>query len=48
MDRRLRTIVDPDETDRRARKAQAELIAKHGGPANALNVGAPGATPAPV
>ena len=48
MDRQLREIVDPEETDRRARKAQAELIEKHGGPAKAVDIGAPGATPAPV
>ena len=48
LDQRLRTIVDPDATDARARAAQAALIARHGGPEAALNVGAPGATPAPV
>jgi choline-sulfatase len=31
MDAALRTIVDPDETDRRARAAQAEKIEQHGG-----------------
>jgi choline-sulfatase len=48
MERRLRAIVDPEATDRRAKAAQAALIARHGGPEKALNVGAPGATPAPV
>lgn len=48
MERRLADIVDPVATDRRARAAQAALIAAHGGPDKALYVGAPGATPAPV
>ena len=48
MEQRLRAIVDPDTIDRRARAAQAALIARHGGPAKAIDVGAPGATPAPV
>jgi choline-sulfatase len=48
MDRKLRAIADPEATDKRAKDAQAALIAKHGGPEKAINVGAPGATPAPV
>ena len=48
LDQMLRTIVDPEATDAKARAAQAALIARHGGPENALNVGAPGATPAPL
>ncbi len=48
MERKLRGIVDPDATDARARAAQTALIARHGGPETARNVGAPGATPAPV
>ena len=45
---RLRAILDPEATDARAKAAQAALIERHGGPDNARNVGAPGATPAPV
>ena len=45
---RLRGILDPEATDARAKADQAALIARFGGPENALNVGAPGATPAPI
>ncbi len=48
MNVRLRTICDPEATDARAKADQAALIARWGGPEKAANVGAPGATPAPV
>ncbi len=44
----LHAMLDPQETDRRAKAAQAALIARFGGPENSANIGAPGATPAPV
>ncbi|MBN9263127.1 MAG: sulfatase-like hydrolase/transferase, partial [Hyphomicrobium sp.] len=44
----LRTLVDPEATDARAKADQAALIARFGGPEKAMNIGAPGATPAPV
>jgi choline-sulfatase len=44
----LRAILDPEATDVRAKADQAALIERFGGPAKAYNVGAPGATPAPV
>lgn len=44
----LRSILDPEATDARAKADQAQLIARFGGPQRAINVGAPGATPAPV
>jgi choline-sulfatase len=45
---RLRGMLDPEATDARAKADQAALIARFGGPEKALNVGAPGATPAPI
>jgi len=45
---RLRRMLDPEATDARAKADQAALIARFGGPEKALNVGAPGATPAPI
>jgi choline-sulfatase len=44
----LRAIVDPEAIDARAKADQAALIQRFGGPTNAINVGAPGATPAPI
>ena len=44
----LRDLLDPDATEAKAKAAQAALIARWGGPALAKDVGAPGATPAPV
>jgi choline-sulfatase len=43
----LRSICDPDETDRLAKADQAALIAHHGGRDAARAIGAPGATPPP-
>ena len=48
FEKRLRAMLDPEATDAKAKAAQAALIARHGGPAKAANIGAPGATPAPV
>jgi choline-sulfatase len=48
MDARLRAMIDPETTDLRAKSDQAALIARYGGPAKAMNVGAPSATPAPL
>jgi choline-sulfatase len=48
FDKQLRAMLDPEATDARAKADQAALIARFGGPEKARNVGAPGATPAPV
>src|SRR5205814_2108862 len=45
---RLRSILDPEAIDMRAKADQAALIARFGGREKACNVGAPGATPAPI
>ncbi|MGY8524541.1 sulfatase-like hydrolase/transferase [Paracidovorax citrulli] len=44
---RLRTIVDPEATDRLAKSDQRELIERFGGREAALSTGTPGATPVP-
>ncbi|HWV80129.1 MAG TPA: sulfatase-like hydrolase/transferase [Hyphomicrobiaceae bacterium] len=44
----LRALIEPEAVDALAKTAQAALIAHYGGPEKAMNVGAPGATPAPV
>jgi choline-sulfatase len=44
----LRAMLDPEATDARAKADQATLIARFGGRESACNVGAPGATPAPI
>jgi choline-sulfatase len=44
----LRELLDPEATDALAKADQAALIARFGGPEKARNVGAPGATPAPI
>ena len=48
LDHQLRQLLDPEATDARAKADQAALIERFGGPAKALHIGAPGATPAPV
>ena len=48
MEAQLRRLLDPEGTDARAKADQAALINRFGGPAKAINVGAPGATPAPI
>ena len=48
FEKRLRAMLDPEEIDARAKADQAALIARHGGRDKAMNIGAPGATPAPV
>ena len=48
LDDQLRGMLDPEATDARAKADQAALIERYGGPAKALHIGAPGATPAPV
>ena len=50
MERELRTICDPDETDRQAKHDQAALIERHGGPQAAFDLGraVAGGTPAPI
>jgi choline-sulfatase len=45
--RRLLEILDPDEVDARAKRRQAELLARHGGREVALARGDLGFTPAP-
>jgi choline-sulfatase len=40
-------MLDPDEVDRRAKKRQAELLARYGGREAALARGDLGFTPAP-
>jgi choline-sulfatase len=48
FEERLRAMLDPEATDARAKADQAALIERFGGPEKACNVGAPGATPAPI
>lgn len=48
LEAQLRELLDPEATDARAKADQAALIARFGGPEKAMNIGAPGATPAPV
>ena len=48
LETELREMLDPEATDARAKADQAALIERYGGPAKALHIGAPGATPAPV
>ena len=48
LEAQLRQMLDPEATDARAKADQAALIERFGGPAKAMNIGAPGATPAPV
>ena len=48
FENKLRSMLDPEAIDARAKADQAVLIARHGGPEKAIYVGAPGATPAPV
>jgi choline-sulfatase len=43
----LRTRLDPDAVDRRAKADQAALVERHGGREAAKLVGVPGATPVP-
>ena len=45
---RLRAVLDPDATDARAKRRQAELLAQYGGRDKALARGDLGFTPAPV
>lgn len=47
LDVALRSIVDPEETDRRAKQDQKALLARHGGREAVLRRGTFGATPAP-
>jgi len=48
FDALLRTRLDPEGVDRRAKADQAALVASFGGPEAALSVGTLGASPAPV
>ncbi len=50
MEHRMRTLCDPDEVDRHAKRDQAALIDRHGGPQAAFDLGraVAGGTPAPV
>jgi choline-sulfatase len=48
FEKQLRGMIDPEAIDIRAKADQAALIARFGGPEKAINIGAPGATPAPV
>ncbi len=48
LDAELHAMLDPEATDALAKADQAALIARFGGPEKARNVGAPGATPAPI
>lgn len=47
FERLLRTMLDPEATDRRAKADQAALVARHGGREAALRLGPQGATPVP-
>lgn len=44
----LCSMLDPEAVDRQARRAQAALVERFGGPAVAAAMGTPGATPAPM
>ena len=46
-ERRLRAVLDPEATDARAKRRQAELLAQYGGRDKALARGDLGFTPAP-
>jgi choline-sulfatase len=48
LEGQLRQRLNPDEVDARAKADQAALIERFGGRDVAINIGAPGATPAPV
>lgn len=48
MEAQLRAMLDPDAVDAEAKAAQAALVARFGGPQVAANIGAAGATPAPL
>jgi choline-sulfatase len=48
LEAQLRAMLDPEAIDARAKADQAALIERFGGPEKACNVGAPGATPAPI
>jgi choline-sulfatase len=48
FENKLRSQINPETIDAKAKADQAALIARFGGPEKAINVGAPGATPAPV
>lgn len=45
---KLRTILDPIQTDREAKKDQAKLVESFGGREKALKTGTPAATPVPT
>jgi choline-sulfatase len=45
---KLNALIDPAAIDAQAKADQAALIARHGGPERAKDIGAPGATPAPT
>ena len=45
FDAALRTMLDPEAVDRRAKDDQNALVARHGGPEAALKQGYPGETP---
>jgi choline-sulfatase len=47
LDRRLRTLVDPEAVDRRAKADQAALVEKFGGREAVIEKGTFGQTPAP-
>ena len=47
LDSALRSIVDPEEADRRAKQDQKAMLARHGGREAVLQRGTFGATPAP-
>jgi choline-sulfatase len=47
FERKLRALLDPEAVDRKAKRAQAALVARFGGRDAALRTGTPGATPAP-
>jgi choline-sulfatase len=43
----LRTVCDPEQTDRTAKDMQNALVAKHGGREKAIHIGPKAATPVP-
>ena len=45
---KLQAMLNPEATEAKAKAAQAALIERWGGPEKAKDIGAPGATPAPI
>jgi choline-sulfatase len=48
LEEKLHALIDPEAVNAQAMADQAALIDRYGGPERAKNIGAPGATPAPI